>query len=724
MRNLLLIDNRVKDVDTVIQSLTTDTLYVIFDFFSDSLQDIINKITLLNVLEYDSIGFFQENYFSPNYQLIQSFEPSTLDNIEICDPLLLSWQSYESFISYLVNELQIKNIDLLACDIYNDSNWKYVIQYFKNKFNITIECSTDKTGSALQNGNFMLESNNTNLIGKYFTENILKYPFVLAGLTASQLKAMGYTLAQFNSQLYRIWYRDTEDNGWNGGSISFIETNSNSIVTTLTGPQNGTNKWFCIDITFKNGINYQTTKVNGSKPKEMLYAITTISTSSYLKTNTAISMTDLNCIIAQTSNPINSIVFPSNYTLTELIAAGYTLAEFNSFGYTATQLKNFGFTSTQFKAAGYTAIQLKDAGFTATQLKTAAFTATQLKAAGFTLTELKDARFTATQLKDAGFTAAQLKTVGFTATQLKDAGFTATQLKDAGFTLTELKTAGFTASELKTAGFTLTELKTARFTIVELLTAKFTITELLDVGFTATDFKDNINASQLISLGFTATQLLFLGYTARQLISLGFTATQLISLEFTATQLTSAGFTARQLITLGFTATQLLSLEFTATQLTSAGFTATQLISLGFTATQLISLEFTATQLNSAGFTATQLISLGFTPLQLISSQINYSRSKVLSFNYDISVLISDIQVTAYELESSGYYAFEEIASYFDKIEVNNKTELKTVLTTSKFKNVYINNDIELNYKRLSTEKLKVFKTSNVNNISITSRLS
>ena len=80
--NLLLIDSRVKDQETVINSLLSYTKYIIVDYLNDTSQTIYNKINQLNITNFVNVGLFQENFNMPTYQFVRSFQNSVLDNIQ------------------------------------------------------------------------------------------------------------------------------------------------------------------------------------------------------------------------------------------------------------------------------------------------------------------------------------------------------------------------------------------------------------------------------------------------------------------------------------------------------------------------------------------------------------------------------------------------------------------------------------------------------------------
>ncbi len=175
--HLLLIDNRVKDVQTVTKSLLNNVTMVVVDFDNDTLDTLVAKIPQGKT--YNSVGIFEENYELNTYQLVKSFTNSVLTNVKSEDPNLETWSQYKLLISYFKNTLKIKTLDLMGCNIYSSSDWNYVIEHLGNQFKININSSNDNTGSPDFGGNWILESGNLNLVGKYFSNNINNYEFTL-----------------------------------------------------------------------------------------------------------------------------------------------------------------------------------------------------------------------------------------------------------------------------------------------------------------------------------------------------------------------------------------------------------------------------------------------------------------------------------------------------------------------------------------------------------------
>ena len=60
---LVLIDNRIISYQNIIDSLTPETDYVLFDYSNDTIDDIKSRITN----SYESVGIVQHNYTLTNY---------------------------------------------------------------------------------------------------------------------------------------------------------------------------------------------------------------------------------------------------------------------------------------------------------------------------------------------------------------------------------------------------------------------------------------------------------------------------------------------------------------------------------------------------------------------------------------------------------------------------------------------------------------------------------
>lgn len=207
--NLLLIDSRISDIETILQSLNAETIGLVFQYDSDTYGSITDAIKskLLQLqdaastptIEPDSettpqtqtpqstvsarvqaVGILQHNYKTPVYQFVASEPESTLEDVVAADPQLETWTPFSDFVAGLVSQYGVTALDLMACALYSDANWKYVIDTLSTGLGITIRASIDNTGDVESGGNWVLETSGVNLTTVYFTEEIYKWKYVLA----------------------------------------------------------------------------------------------------------------------------------------------------------------------------------------------------------------------------------------------------------------------------------------------------------------------------------------------------------------------------------------------------------------------------------------------------------------------------------------------------------------------------------------------------------------
>jgi titin len=169
MSNLVLIDSRVYGVDDIISSLTPDTDFMIYDFCLDTYEMIQSRIQK----PYTSVVIAQHNYGLPRYNMIMSTEPACVKDVATADPELETWAELIAFFQWL-KQNGANCVDFLACDLWANKDWVYVIEKLRSRLELTIRASIDITGP---DGNFVLESDNVDTIGIYFTSNILKYKY-------------------------------------------------------------------------------------------------------------------------------------------------------------------------------------------------------------------------------------------------------------------------------------------------------------------------------------------------------------------------------------------------------------------------------------------------------------------------------------------------------------------------------------------------------------------
>ena len=176
--NLLIIRNDIPDLQFIIDNTTQDTICLIHDK-TKSIKYLLSKINTIcvnnKIKRIKNIGFMTTNdYISHFYVSIN--DRYILDNCDLLDPELNSWHSFIEFLIHIKTTYMCDTLDLLTCNIYNNSTWQYIIDKLNILTDVQVRSSDNITGL---NGDWILESHNVNLCQLYFTENIKNYLYNL-----------------------------------------------------------------------------------------------------------------------------------------------------------------------------------------------------------------------------------------------------------------------------------------------------------------------------------------------------------------------------------------------------------------------------------------------------------------------------------------------------------------------------------------------------------------
>ena len=167
--SVLLVDDRIQEYQTIINSARQDTRCVIYNVNQvyticqeqsiTQYQAILNKIAELQLSNFTNIGIIQHNMNSPTHHFFSNNidEYLTINGIEQIDPTLQQWSGFSDFIISLKTSYGIQNVDLMACALYSNPNWKYIIDNLAVKTGTVLRASTDDTGSSTLGGNWFLE---------------------------------------------------------------------------------------------------------------------------------------------------------------------------------------------------------------------------------------------------------------------------------------------------------------------------------------------------------------------------------------------------------------------------------------------------------------------------------------------------------------------------------------------------------------------------------------
>jgi uncharacterized protein YjbI with pentapeptide repeats len=168
--------------------------------------------TSSGILAFENIGIIQHAGFSDRgYKLIDAGEYyGCITNVEERDPQLASWRGFIAFIksvfqlSLIPAPRETHTLDLMACALYSDNNWRYIIDRLADEHQMTIRASIDNTGAQSMGGNWILEAStsastsaSTDLTAVYFTQSITNWRYILGTYVDNR-----FTTLRFNNSMY------------------------------------------------------------------------------------------------------------------------------------------------------------------------------------------------------------------------------------------------------------------------------------------------------------------------------------------------------------------------------------------------------------------------------------------------------------------------------------------------------------------------------------------
>ena len=189
---LVLIDSRIQDIDVILASLNSFTLGIVFDYETDTYESIYEKVKSISLqtqegnnsmtpIRINHIGILQHNYDSPFYKFVSSEPDCLVHTVKTGDPFLETWDEVVTFFKRIVLEYEVYTIDLMACAIYSNDNWRYIVDELSSVLKVKVRASTNDTGNSESGGDWFLESNDgVNLKDVYFTEDIEKWKHLMS----------------------------------------------------------------------------------------------------------------------------------------------------------------------------------------------------------------------------------------------------------------------------------------------------------------------------------------------------------------------------------------------------------------------------------------------------------------------------------------------------------------------------------------------------------------
>ena len=175
--NILLIDTRVSHYEAIIAAVDPAlSLGITFDYYTDTFDTLKERMRSSGVLA-NSVGLVQHNYKMPIFKIVDAQTTSSIiQQVETQDNELSTWAPLKEFIEWCKTELSTAHFDMMACALYSNPDWKYVIDALAVQTGVEIRASTDNTGSSSLGGNWFLESHvGINLKEVYFNDSINGY---------------------------------------------------------------------------------------------------------------------------------------------------------------------------------------------------------------------------------------------------------------------------------------------------------------------------------------------------------------------------------------------------------------------------------------------------------------------------------------------------------------------------------------------------------------------
>jgi hypothetical protein len=140
---------------------------IVYSYIEDTYASILAKATSG---PYESVGIVSHAY-TKTFQLLRKEAVATVENVQSVDPDLTGFDAFGAFLKSLGSPF----IDMMACSLYSNDDWKYIFNGLETKYEIQIRASTDDTGNLSAGGNWIMESDNVNVADLYFTELIEGY---------------------------------------------------------------------------------------------------------------------------------------------------------------------------------------------------------------------------------------------------------------------------------------------------------------------------------------------------------------------------------------------------------------------------------------------------------------------------------------------------------------------------------------------------------------------
>jgi hypothetical protein len=170
-KHILLIDNNVKELQVFLTSVNEYTFPIIYS--STTTKNELLELLKNTFISIERIGIVFASNLGTNNTFLDC-KPFFINN-----ETSTSYSENLKFILSIIKEFKVKNIDYLACNTLNYSNWTNYYDIITKETGVIVGASNDKTGNIKYGGNWIMESTMQDIEFIYFTKSIKYYSYLL-----------------------------------------------------------------------------------------------------------------------------------------------------------------------------------------------------------------------------------------------------------------------------------------------------------------------------------------------------------------------------------------------------------------------------------------------------------------------------------------------------------------------------------------------------------------
>jgi hypothetical protein len=248
--NILLIDSSVEDYQTIVDSVNSNTMAIVYSY-SSTKEDL--SMVLSNFTSISRIAFA----FCSN---ANNCPVTFLDNnpFFLISPIIDNSSENLLFLIDIFEKYNVQHVDYLACNTLEYIEWNNYYNYLIEKTNTVIGASNDKTGNIKYGGDWILENTLEDIQSIYFTKNIEYYKYLLDN--ANWVSGLGaYQPAGITYYNYNIYV-----GGFSATHIKQIPINSNGTAGTAVTWYTSTGSLY--SVAYYNGFIYTSRTPNSNSP--------------------------------------------------------------------------------------------------------------------------------------------------------------------------------------------------------------------------------------------------------------------------------------------------------------------------------------------------------------------------------------------------------------------------------------------------------------------------